>query len=778
MANVVLTARDEKFIASMKRAAGAVGELSATMNVKLKQSFKEVDYVQRQFTAGLGRLGNQIQGIGQNMSTYITAPMALASAGILKTYSDIQKLQMGLQDYGVSMAEIQQIARTPGLGIEEVGRSLQKLADSRFNIETSKKAVVEFGNALARAGRGKEELDGIFTAFSQMKGKGKVQAEEINQIAERLPIIRTLMTDVFGTSDTEKLQKLGITADEFLVKITERLAEMPRAASGLDNALGNIFDKIKIGAYEIGLAADKLFDFNAITEKVEGVINAVINTFKSFSPEVQRLIFVVGGVVVVMGPVLAALGGIIALSGPIVAALATISAPMLAIGASAAAGVALLMINFDTVAPYIADMMDSIGIVFDTAYYLISGIWGELAQLLGGTTNGIFADLLAIVSDGLRIVAELFRFTAAVFTGDWDTAWASIETIVKRAWNGIVNTMAGAVKVGINIMSAFANVLGLEGQAASIKETNAYIDALASNIKFKIAPATATIGNLKKALNNITNTTTPKTAGGTGKAAEAKRSPFGGVELQDLEIRGAKDFFTNSKFISEMVEGQKNMKEQILSGFENTIDAEGVSERMNNRLAQIQLDVNKLILPLTDTFALAQEEMQLRLDEMSTQLTEKLQDLAIDTIGAIGEGIGSGEGIAGAFKGLLHGLGGALQQVGKQFLLANETIKALKLKLGTTLGIGGSIAAIALGGVIKGLANKIQVPKLAQGGLAFGPTYAMVGDNRNAGIDPEVIAPLSKLKNIIGSGGGEMNYTVKIQGQDILLALRRAERSS
>ena len=29
----------------------------------------------------------------------------------------------------------------------------------------------------------------------------------------------------------------------------------------------------------------------------------------------------------------------------------------------------------------------------------------------------------------------------------------------------------------------------------------------------------------------------------------------------------------------------------------------------------------------------------------------------------------------------------------------------------------------------------------------------MVGDNRNAGTDPEVIAPLSKLKDLIGEGG-------------------------
>ncbi len=49
--------------------------------------------------------------------------------------------------------------------------------------------------------------------------------------------------------------------------------------------------------------------------------------------------------------------------------------------------------------------------------------------------------------------------------------------------------------------------------------------------------------------------------------------------------------------------------------------------------------------------------------------------------------------------------------------------------------------------------NPPLIPKLAKGGLAYAPTLAMVGDNRSAGTDPEVIAPLSKLKDIIGEGG-------------------------
>lgn len=57
--------------------------------------------------------------------------------------------------------------------------------------------------------------------------------------------------------------------------------------------------------------------------------------------------------------------------------------------------------------------------------------------------------------------------------------------------------------------------------------------------------------------------------------------------------------------------------------------------------------------------------------------------------------------------------------------------------------------------------NYVSLPRLANGGLATAPTLAMVGDNKNARTDPEVIAPLSKLEGMIG-GNSEILELLKI----------------
>ncbi len=56
----------------------------------------------------------------------------------------------------------------------------------------------------------------------------------------------------------------------------------------------------------------------------------------------------------------------------------------------------------------------------------------------------------------------------------------------------------------------------------------------------------------------------------------------------------------------------------------------------------------------------------------------------------------------------------------------------------------------------KTIGSRIHIPRLATGGLATAPTLAMIGDNRNAKADPEVVAPLSKLQDMMGGDNTEV----------------------
>jgi len=128
------------------------------------------------------------------------------------------------------------------------------------------------------------------------------------------------------------------------------------------------------------------------------------------------------------------------------------------------------------------------------------------------------------------------------------------------------------------------------------------------------------------------------------------------------------------------------------------------------------------------------------------------------------------------FAGAIAGLANLLIDLGAQFIAAGVAATAFYANLiaNPPAAIAAGVGLVAAGAVIKGLQQRMESspPALAKGGLAFGPTMAMVGDNKNAGIDPEVIAPLSKLKNMMGSGQNVV-VTGKISGRDILLTSER-----
>jgi len=123
----------------------------------------------------------------------------------------------------------------------------------------------------------------------------------------------------------------------------------------------------------------------------------------------------------------------------------------------------------------------------------------------------------------------------------------------------------------------------------------------------------------------------------------------------------------------------------------------------------------------------------------------------------------------GFFKALIDGAKEAFKAFVAQ-LIAMIAMKAIMTALGFgSLDLAASAGSNALLGMIG----------LADGGLATGPTVAMVGEGPGTTMsNPEVIAPLDKLKSMIGeSGGGNVQVFGTIKGSDILLSSDRAKNN-
>ncbi len=94
------------------------------------------------------------------------------------------------------------------------------------------------------------------------------------------------------------------------------------------------------------------------------------------------------------------------------------------------------------------------------------------------------------------------------------------------------------------------------------------------------------------------------------------------------------------------------------------------------------------------------------------------------------------------------------------------------------LGIPMSSIVAGLGAVQVATIAAQPIPQFADGGVVSGPTLGLMGEYSGARSNPEVIAPLDRLKSIIGDTGSSSTVIpdVKIKGDDLLIVFDRANR--
>lgn len=152
----------------------------------------------------------------------------------------------------------------------------------------------------------------------------------------------------------------------------------------------------------------------------------------------------------------------------------------------------------------------------------------------------------------------------------------------------------------------------------------------------------------------------------------------------------------------------------------------------------------------------------------------------VDSMGFASTGL---EGFAQVMMQTLIKLGTMILQ---QIIMNQASAMAASIAGATQSGAATGPAAIfttpafiatAVGGVLSAFA---AIPKFAAGGIVSGPTMGLMGEYPGAKSNPEVIAPLSKLQGMLdqGNGGGSANVSGEfvLRGQDLVVALQRAEK--
>ena len=193
-----------------------------------------------------------------------------------------------------------------------------------------------------------------------------------------------------------------------------------------------------------------------------------------------------------------------------------------------------------------------------------------------------------------------------------------------------------------------------------------------------------------------------------------------------------------------------------------------VTEPLTQSLAGVSTAVSDMVSEVTP-------ELEQFNEDVSSAINGAAQSAAVGFGMILGKGMAMGTGMKGMGKMLLGVFADLAIQLGTLAIgygIAIENIKIALASLAGPVAIAAGVALIALGAGIHGaIAKSAQdagVPAFKDGGIVSGPTLGLVGEYPGASTNPEVIAPLDKLRSMLG--GQNVVVTGKISGKDILLS--------
>jgi tape measure domain-containing protein len=243
---------------------------------------------------------SSLSGIGDSLTQNITLPLAIMGGAAIQAAGKFESLRLAMQstfqnagrsisDANQEVEALRKAALAPGLDFQQAVSASIRLQAVGLSAEKARNVITELANAVASTGGTAENLSSVTVQMSQMISKGRVLAQDLRIIQENLPIVSTLMQKAFGTSNSEDIQKLGITGKQFVEGITVEMAKLARVEGGISNAIVNAGSAISQFLASIGSELNKVFSVGEKSDQFAAFLQDTAKWFSGLSNSTKQL---------------------------------------------------------------------------------------------------------------------------------------------------------------------------------------------------------------------------------------------------------------------------------------------------------------------------------------------------------------------------------------------------------------------------------------------------------------------------------------------------------
>lgn len=373
--------------------------------------------------------GKNTKQLGQSMTRSLTMPIAALGAAAIKSAADLEAMETsfisltgGAKEAADMMRNLNDFTAKTPFQIEEVAKSARQLIASGTGINEVNEQLQFLGDIAATSG---QPIDEIAAIFAKVNAKGKVELENLNQLAERGIPIFTALSEATGLP-ADKLGAGAVSVEQFNQTLKSFAAEGGFAAGAMERLSQTAAGKFSTALDNLKLAGASLAkSLMPVLKDMLDKFTGLMQTITRLSPETKKYVLIAAGIGAALGPLLMILPSIVQGFTMLISPVGLVVAAIVALGYA--------IVTFaDEVAPYITNVIN----YFITLYNESSLLRGVIGGIKG-TVQVVFDFFLYAVDSVIAGFKDLGTIIGAVMRGDF----SAIPDIIGQAFTNAAERM-------------------------------------------------------------------------------------------------------------------------------------------------------------------------------------------------------------------------------------------------------------------------------------------------------------------------------------------------
>ncbi len=268
----------------------------------------------------LKRFADFAERTGSTLTTRLSAPLALVGAAAVKTFASFEKTKLGLtalykeadiaEQVFSDLLNVVKDTKTT-LDFKTATTAALQLKAVGIEGERATQVIKQLAIAATLSGSSSDDVGEVARQLTQAASKGRILQQELRIILERIPALAGVIKDEFGVVTADALRDAGVSAEEFINRLTKAVGQNQRFQSvqgGLSKAFETFRIELQIAGAQFGETIAKSINLQENLGRLSNFISRAVDKFSSLSDGTKKTIVIFTGALTAIGPLILGLG--------------------------------------------------------------------------------------------------------------------------------------------------------------------------------------------------------------------------------------------------------------------------------------------------------------------------------------------------------------------------------------------------------------------------------------------------------------------------------------